>query len=255
MKKLVIMAAVLLFPALSLAAGGGHTYPNDDITIDWDDKAAMQRGAQAFVNNCMGCHSLGYNRYNRVGADLGISDDLMFDNLIFTTDKSGERTKVGSLMSINMTPEYAEQAFGIQPPDLSLVARSRGVDWLYNFLRGFYVDEGRQNTGVNNGVFANVGMPHILADLQGLQKPVYETQTDADGNETKLVVGFETLEPGKLSASEYDQFVYDLVAFLDYVSEPYRDTRKSVGKWVLAFLFIMLILTYLLKKEYWKDVH
>ena len=254
MKKVLITAAILLLPSLGLAAGG-PTYPNDDITIDWDDKAAMQRGAQAFVNNCMGCHSLGYSRYNRVGADLGISDDLMIDNLIFTTDEFGERTKVGSLMKINMTPQYAEQAFGIAPPDLSLIARSRGVDWLYNFLRGYYVDEGREGTGVNNGVFSNVGMPHILADLQGLQKPRYSTRTDADGNETQVITGFDIVEKGQLSASEYDQYVYDLVAFLDYVSEPYRETRKTVGTWVLIFLFGFGILTYLLKKEYWKDVH
>ena len=254
MKKLLIMSAVLLFPALGMAAGG-PTFPNDDITIDWSDRAAMQRGAQAFVNNCMGCHSLGYSRYNRVGADLGISDELMLDNLIFTTDEFGERTKVGSLMEINMTPEYAEQAFGIAPPDLSLIARSRGVDWLYNFLRGYYVDEGREGTGVNNGVFSNVGMPHILADLQGLQKPVYSTRTDSEGNETTLITGFEIVEKGALSKSEYDQYVYDLVAFLDYVSEPYRETRKTVGTWVLIFLFGFGILAYLLKKEYWKDVH
>ncbi len=244
----------MLFPVLGHAAGG-PTYPNDDITVDWDDKASMQRGAQAFVNNCMGCHSLEYSRYNRVGADLGIPDELMIENLIFTTDVFGERTKVGSLMENNMTLEYGEQAFGIVPPDLSLVARSRGVDWLYNFLRGYYVDEGREGTGVNNGVFSNVGMPHILADLQGLQKPLYRTTTDADGNETQVINGFEIVEAGQLSASEYDQYVYDLVAFLDYVSEPYRDTRKTVGTWVLIFLFGFGILTYLLKKEYWKDVH
>ncbi len=254
MKKLALLGAALLFPVLGHAAGG-PTYPNDDITIDWDDRASMQRGAQAFMNNCMGCHSLEYSRYNRVGADLGIPDELMIENLIFTTDEFGERTKVGSLMENNMTAEYGEQAFGIVPPDLSLVARSRGVDWLYNFLRGYYVDEGREGTGVNNGVFANVGMPHILADLQGLQEPVYRTNTDADGNETKVITGFEIVKAGQLSAAEYDQYVYDLVSFLDYVSEPYRDTRKTVGTWVLIFLFGFGILTYLLKKEYWKDVH
>ena len=254
MKKLVITVAALLLPTLGMAAGG-PTFPNDDITIDWDDKASMQRGAMVFTNNCMGCHSLEYSRYNRVGADLGISDEMMLDNLIFTTDENWERTKVGSLMENNMSAEYGEQAFGVVPPDLSLIARSRGVDWLYNFLRGYYVDEGRELTGVNNGVFANVGMPHVLVQYQGLREPIYETRTDGDGNERELIVGFETIKAGSMTESEYDQMVYDLVAFLDYVSEPYRQTRYTVGKWVLAFLFFMAILTYMLKREYWKDVH
>ena len=255
MNKVLILVAGLLLPALGWSAGGGYTYPHDDIEIDWDDKAAMQRGARTFVNYCMGCHSATYSRYNRVGEDLGIPDDVVSDNLIFTTDTRGERTKVGELMKITMTPEYAEQAFGIVPPDLSLVARSRGVDWLYNYLRGFYVDESREGIGVNNGVFPNVGMPHVLIELQGLQRPKYKTVTDAAGNEHEIIAGFEMLEPGSMSPSEYDQMIHDLVAFLDYVAEPYKQTRKNVGTGVIIFLFVFLILAYLLKKEYWKDVH
>ena len=255
MHRILIIVTCLLLPAGGFAAGGGYTYPNDHIEIDWNDKAAMQRGARTFVNYCMGCHAASYSRYNRVGQDLGIPDDLVLDNLVFTTNVKGEKTKVGELMKITMTPEFAEESFGIVPPDLSLIARSRGVDWLYNYLRGFYIDESREGLGVNNGVFANVGMPHVLAELQGLQRPKYRTFTDAHGEEHKVIAGFELVKPGSMSPSEYDRTVHDLVAFLDYLAEPYKQTRKTVGKWVLVFLFVFLILAYALKKEYWKDVH
>lgn len=255
MGKILLAIAALLLPNLAWSAGGGHTFPDDDIEIDWDDKAAMQRGARTFVNYCMGCHALGYSRYNRVGQDLGIPDDLVSENLIFTTQPTAEKTKVGSLMKITMTPEYAESAFGTVPPDLSLIARSRGVDWLYNYLRGFYIDESRVGLGVNNGVFANVGMPHVLAGLQGLQVPKYQTQSDGHGGEQEIIVGFDIIKAGSMDKAEYDQTIYDLVAFLDYVAEPYKQTRRNVGTGVLIFLFGFLILAYLLKKEYWKDVH
>ena len=203
----------------------------------------------------MGCHSASYSRYNRVGADLGISDELMLENMVFTTDASGEQTKVGELMTINMTPEYAEQAFGIVPPDLSLIARSRGVNWLYNYMRGFYLDEKRAGLGINNGVFPNVGMPHVLVELQGVQIPRYRTESDGQGGEREILIGFDLIKKGSMGKSEYDQTIHDLVAFLDYVAEPYKQTRKNVGTGVLIFLFVFLILAYLLKKEYWKDVH
>jgi ubiquinol-cytochrome c reductase cytochrome c1 subunit len=157
-------------------------------------------------------------------------------------------------MENTMTPAYAEQAFGVVPPDLSLVARSRGVNWLYNYLRGFYVDESRP-LGMNNGVFDNVAMPHVLLELQGYQKAKTVMQSDGQGGEHEVVVGYELIEPGSQSKSEYDQTVHDLVAFLDYLAEPYKQTRKNVGTGVIIFLFLLLILTYFLKKEYWKDVH
>ena len=244
----------MLFPVVSWAAGGGPIYPDDDISIDWSDKASMQRGAALFANYCLSCHSAGYARYNRVGKDLGISDELMSENLIFTTDKYGERTKVGSLMKTTMTTEYAEQAFGTVPPDLSLVARSRGTHWLYNYLRGFYIDESRP-MGVNNGVFPAVGMPHVLAELEGLKQAKKEMQDDGYGGQHEVIVGFEQVSEGSMSPQEFDQAMKDLVAFLDYLAEPYKQTRKNVGTGVLIFLFFFLILTYLLKKEYWKDVH
>ena len=255
MSRILVIVAVLLFPTLGWSAGGGHTYPNDRIEIDWSDKAAMQRGARTFVNYCMSCHGAAYSRYNRVGTDLGIPDDLVLDNLVFTTDAEGEKTKVGELMKTTMTPQFAEEAFGIAPPDLSLVARSRGVDWLYNYLRGFYIDDSRVGLGVNNGVFANVGMPHVLAELQGLQIPRYRTIPDGQGGEQEVISGFEIIKPGSMSKSEYDTTIHDLVAFLDYLAEPYKQTRKNVGTGVIIFLFVFLILAYLLKKEYWKDIH
>jgi ubiquinol-cytochrome c reductase cytochrome c1 subunit len=255
MSRILIIAAALLFPSLGWSAGGGHTYPDDKIEIDWDDKVSMQRGARTYVNYCMSCHGAAYSRYNRVGADLGIPDDIMLDNLVFTTDAEGEQTKVGELMTTTMAPQYAEKAFGVVPPDLSLIARSRGVDWLYNYLRGFYIDESRVGLGVNNGVFPNVGMPHVLAELQGLQIPRYRTVSDGHGGEKEIISGFEIIKPGKMSKSDYDTMVHDLVAFLDYLAEPYKQTRKNVGTGVIIFLFVFLILAYLLKKEYWKDVH
>ena len=243
-----------LVPTLAWGAAG-YTYPDDSIEIDWSDKAAMQRGARTFVNYCLSCHSAEYSRFNRVGADLGISDDMVRDNLIFTTDVNGHKTKVGELMKTTMTPEYAEEAFGTVPPDLSLIARSRGVKWLYNYLRGFYIDETREGLGVNNGVFANVGMPHVLIELQGQQMPKYKTVTDSAGNESEIIVGFELIKPGSMSKSDYDRTIHDLVAFLDYLGEPYKQTRKNVGTGVIIFLLVFLVLAYALKKEYWKDVH
>ena len=254
MKTRLILVAALLLPALGWAAGGAQIYPNDEIEIDWSDKASMQRGARTFVNYCMSCHSAAYSRYDRVGRDLEISDDLVLQNLVFTSDKSGEQTKVGQLMKSTMTAEYAEKAFGVVPPDLSLIARSRGVKWLYNYLRGFYVDESRP-LGVNNGVFDKVAMPHVLVELQGYQKAEIAMRPDGQGGEHEVIVGFELVEPGSQSKSEYDQTVHDLVAFLDYLGEPYKQTRKNVGTGVIIFLFVLLILTYFLKKEYWKDIH
>jgi ubiquinol-cytochrome c reductase cytochrome c1 subunit len=252
--KYLIVVATLLLPNLAWSAGDGSTFPDDKIDIDWSDKAAMQRGARTFVNYCLSCHSAKYSRYNRVGQDLGISNEMVVQNLIFTTDEKGEKNKVGALMTTTMTRQYAEQAFGVAPPDLSLIARSRGVNWLYNYLRGFYVDESRQ-LGMNNGVFDSVAMPHALIELQGYQKPIKAMRPDGHGGEHEVIVGFDLVKAGSQSKSEYDQTVHDLVAFLDYLAEPYKQTRKNVGTGVIIFLFLLLILTYFLKKEFWKDVH
>ncbi len=247
MKKMIkAFAIALLLPVTAFAAGGGATYPHDGMSADHGNKSSLQRGARNFVNYCMGCHGASYMRYNRLAADLGIPEDLAVDNLIFRVNEKGEREKVGSLMRTSMTPDYGKQVFGVTPPDLSLIARSRGVDWLYNYLRGFHQDESRP-LGFDNSVFKGVGMPHVLWELEGVKKAVY----DEAGTH---VVGFETVTEGKLSKMEYDSFVYDLVNFLDYLGEPYKADRQRVGVYILIFLFLFGIVAYALKAEYWRDV-
>ena len=252
MKRCLMIVAALMLPLSGWAAG--VTYPNDKIDIDWSDKVAMQRGARTFVNYCLSCHSARFSRYDRVGRDLEIPEDVVIQNLIFTTDANGDQTKVGELMKTTMTQQYAEQAFGVAPPDLSLVARSRGVDWLYNYLRGFYIDESSP-LGMNNGVFTSVAMPHVLVELQGYQKARKEMRSDGNGEMHEVIVGFDLVKPGSQTKAEFDATVHDLVAFLDYLAEPYKQTRKNVGTGVLIFLFLFLILAYFLKKEFWKDIH
>jgi ubiquinol-cytochrome c reductase cytochrome c1 subunit len=252
-RLIAIFAALLVAPSVTLAAGGGG-YPLDEAHVNLGNEPSLQRGAKYFVNYCMGCHSAQYARYQRVGKDLGLTEDQVEENLIFTTDEYGDLKKVGDLMTNTMTEDYAEEAFGVVPPDLSLVARVRGADWLYTFLRSYYVEEGR-STGVNNAVFENTAMPHVLWELQGFQTPVYESHEGPDGHEEKKLVGFELTQPGELTPAEYDRAVLDLVNFLVYLAEPYKQDRQRIGFWVIAFLLVMLVVFYLLKKEYWKDVH
>jgi ubiquinol-cytochrome c reductase cytochrome c1 subunit len=240
----IIYIAFFLLPGIVLAAGGGESFPHDKAPINLDNKASLQRGAKLFVNYCMGCHSLAYQRYNRLAKDTDLTDELVAANLIFTAD-----TKIGDTMSIAMTKEDGKNWFGAAPPDLTLIARSRGVDYLYNYLRGFYLDESRPY-GVNNSIFPMVAMPDVLWQLQGLQKPVYET---VEGKQ--VITGFELLEPGSMTADEYDSAMADLVNFLAYVGEPVQQERKALGFWVLLYLILALAVFYLLKLEYWKDVH
>ena len=207
------------------------------------DQASLQRGAKYFVNYCLSCHSAKYQRYNRTARDLGLSEDEVKENLMFTTDKIGET------MTIAMDPENANSWFGVTPPDLSVIARARGVDWIYTYLRSFYLDESRP-FGVNNVVFPDVGMPHVMWQLQGTQKAVF---TEHDGQ--KVFEKFEQVTPGSLSPSEFDAAMRDLTAFLSYVGEPIQMERKRLGIWVLLFIAVFFVLAYLLKKEYWKDVH
>ena len=219
--------------------------------IDVSNIASLQRGARNFVNYCMGCHSAQYVRYNRVARDLGISEDQLIENLMFAADKPQDT------MTIAMPARDAQRWFGQPPPDLSLVSRSRGTDYLYSFLKAFYIDESR-SLGVNNAVLENASMPHVLWELQGLQKAIYEdpAETDSDGNEAAEAkfVGFELVKPGKLTEDEYDQFVVDLVAFLDYIGEPMQLERQRIGYWVLAYLLVFGVLAYFLKAEIWKDI-
>jgi ubiquinol-cytochrome c reductase cytochrome c1 subunit len=240
MKKLILAFLLAVVPAVSMAAGGGVHL--DDAGIDVSDTASLQRGAKYFVNYCTGCHSLKFQRYNRLVKDLGLTADEVKANLMFTTDN------IGDTMKIAMAPQDAEKWFGVVPPDLSVTARARGVDWIYTYLRSFYTDEKRP-FGVNNTVFPDVGMPNVLWQLQGSQKAVV---TEVDGVKvTKL----EMDKAGTLSAEEFDGVARDLTAFLSYVGEPAQLKRQSMGKWVLLFIGIFFVLAYLLKKEYWKDIH
>jgi len=246
MKKYLLSALLLVAPALVVASGGGVHL--DKANIDPTNKESLQRGARTFVNYCMGCHSAKYQRYNRLGRDLGISDDDIIQNLMFTGEKTGD------LMDIAMTKEMGKKWFGAAPPDLTLVARVRGTDWLYTYLRTFYLDNSR-SFGVNNQVFSNVGMPNVLWELQGWQKPVYKTVVDDEGHEHQVLEGVELEEAGSQTPAEFDRTVRDLVNFLAYMGEPIKLERQSLGIKVMLFLFVFFIVAYLLKKEYWKDIH
>jgi ubiquinol-cytochrome c reductase cytochrome c1 subunit len=224
------------------------------VSVDLNDKESLKRGAKSFVQYCLSCHDAQYMRYNRIGKDLGMTDSEVSQELIFTRDAEGEKTKVGSLMKVAMTDQYANNTFGTKIPGLSVIARSRGADWLYTYLRTFYIDDSRP-TGMNNIAFPDVGMPHVLWELQGLQKANFEIIKDADGNEHKEYKGMEIVKPGSMTPEEYDAFVTDLVGFLVYMGEPAQLERKAIGKWVLIFLAVFAVLAYMLKKEYWKDIH
>jgi ubiquinol-cytochrome c reductase cytochrome c1 subunit len=245
MKKQLVMLLMVLAPAWVFAAGSGIHL--DKANIDPNNKQSLQRGARLFVNYCLSCHSASLMRYERMGKDLGISEELVSENLMFTGGK------VGELMTVATAPADAKEWFGTVPPDLTVIARSRGADWLYTYLRSFYRDDSR-NVGVNNLAFPDVGMPHVMWELQGWQEPIITTVKDHDGKEIK-VVDLELVEPGLMTEKEFDRAIRDLVNFLDYMGEPAKHDRRALGVKVLMFLFVFLVLAYLLKREYWKDVH
>lgn len=243
MRKLIIATLFVLSP---IAVSASETAHLEHADIDLHDQASLQRGAKYFVNYCMGCHSLQYMRYNRMAKDLGIDEVTLRQNLIFGDAKPGD------LMTNAMRAEDALKWFGTAVPDLTLVTRWRSPDWVYTYLKSFYLDDTRPY-GVNNVVFPLVGMPHVLSDLQGKQEPVIEPPHDEGGE--PVVTGVKLVEEGSLSPKEYDAMVRDLTAFLTYVGEPFQLERQRLGTYVLLFLGVLFILAYLLKKEYWKDVH
>ncbi|RJX74420.1 cytochrome c1 [Vibrio sinensis] len=245
MKKWILVLFAML-PSLAMAAGAN--VPLDKANNDLSDQASLQNGAKLFMNYCFACHSTQYQRYERVATDIGIPLDLMQENLIFDSN-----AKIGDLMENAIPDAMAAKWFGAPPPDLTLVARVRGADWLYTYLRSFYADPSRP-FGVNNVVFPSVGMPHVLEELQGIPTPVYETQTTENGD-VQVVVGIETNGTGELNAEEYDSAVRDLVNFLEYSGDPVKLERHTLGWWVMGFLVIFTIVVVLLKKEYWRDVH
>jgi ubiquinol-cytochrome c reductase cytochrome c1 subunit len=245
-----VLLALALAPLGAMASGGAALvqHAGNDVA----DVASLQRGARNFVNYCMGCHSAKYIRFNKLQEDLQLTDEQMQQNLMFRAKKTDE------LMEVSMMPADAERWFGQTPPDLTLVARSRGTDWLYSFLKSFYLDE-RAATGTNNLLLPGASMPHVLWELQGLQEAVFHT-SETDGvavehfGEPAYFEAFEVVQQGELSVEEYDQFVRDLVNFLDWAGSPEQLDRQRLGIWVIIFLFVFLIFAYLLKVEIWKDV-
>jgi ubiquinol-cytochrome c reductase cytochrome c1 subunit len=229
-----------------VAFASGSEMKLDKAPLHPTDKISLQRGAQAFVNYCLTCHSAEYMRYNRL-RDLELTENQISENLIFTGQK------VGELMTVAMKKKEAKQWFGVAPPDLSVIARSRGPDWLYTYLRTFYRDDST-TTGWNNLLFDKAAMPHVLYQLQGEQTLEVKTEDDGHGGAHE-VKKLKLATPGVLSKAEYDAYVADLVNYLVYLGEPAATKRTQLGAIVMLFLFLMLGLTYALKKEYWRDVH
>jgi len=254
MKRLI----ACLLAALSLAGSawaneGGPAwdkFPSGRVT----DVAALQNGAKLFVNYCLNCHAASYNRYNRLH-DIGLNDEQIRKNLLF----AGE--KVGDLMTVSLDPKHAKDWFGAVPPDLSVIARSRagangsGADYLYTYMRSFYRDESRP-TGWNNRVFPNVGMPHVLWQLQGEQRVVEAVEKDPhdESKTTHVFKGYELSKPGSMSKADYDIAVADLVAYLQWMGEPAQTQRVRLGVWVLLFLAIFTVIAWRLNAAYWKDI-
>jgi ubiquinol-cytochrome c reductase cytochrome c1 subunit len=233
MKSLVTALFFALFSLQVQAAGEVHL---DHVDVDITDQASLQRGAQTFVNYCLSCHSASFMRYSRMAKDLGLTDEQVENNLMFASDK------IGDTMTIAMKPEDAEKWFGVTPPDLSVIARARGTDWLYTYLRTFYLDDSRPR-GTNNLAFKDVGMPHVLWEKQGYLAMDEKTHELTQARE------------GELSEHEYNKMTHDLVNFLAYISEPSKLERMALAKWVLLYLFIFFLVAYPLKKAFWKDVH
>ena len=247
MKKLFVSLSLFvgLVSSAAFAAGGGALPYKAD--IDQTDKASLQRGAKLFMNYCLGCHQMQFQRYERTFNDLGIPVEAGLEHLVFTKD-----TKVGDHIKNSMAKDDAAKWFGAAPPDLTLEARLRGADWIYSYLKSFYVDPTRP-FGVNNTVFKDVGMPHVLQELQGIPHKVYETKL-IDGEEQQVFVGIETDGSGELSEDEYDRAVLDITNFMVYIGEPMILERESIGRWALLWCVIFFVFAVLLKKEYWRDI-
>ena len=241
MKKILLAFLFVMAPLAAFAAEEGVKL--DHVNIDLGDKASLQRGARIFVNYCLSCHSASYMRYNRMGQDLGISDELVKENLLFAANKTGD------LMKAVMPADDAKAWFGVAPPDLSDEARYRGPEWIYTYMRSFYRDD-KSHSGWNNLVFPHVAMPHVLYEWQGEQRAVFKNE-----NGVEVFQRFDLDKPGTMSAAEYDKAMRDLVNFMVYLAEPAKLVRYQIGVYVLIFLAVLLVFAYLLKKEYWKDVH
>jgi ubiquinol-cytochrome c reductase cytochrome c1 subunit len=250
MKKLILtLIAALGFIAGAQAQEAG--IPWDKAPNKTNDVASLQNGAKLFVNYCLNCHSAAFMRFNRL-TDLGLTEQQIKDNLMFPTDK------VGDTMKVNLDPHQAKEWFGAVPPDLTLIARSRaghggsGADYLYTYLRTFYRD-GTKATGWNNLAFPSVAMPHVLWELQGERRPIFE-KVEVHGQEEEVFKGWEQVKPGLMTPLQYDQAVGDLVNYLQWMAEPAQNTRVRVGVWVLLFLGMAIVFTWRLNAAFWKDV-
>lgn len=248
-KRIVILFGLCLVAAgitvsTAVASEGVHL---DKAPIDPYDKDSLRRGANYFVDYCFNCHSLAFSRYNRIARDLDIPEKEVAKKMLFTG------AKIGDNMTISLQKDDAQHFFGNAPPDLSVEARARGVDWIYTYLRSFYRDPSRP-WGVNNTVFKDVAMPHVLWELQGLQEAIKEPVTDESGETRNVITGFKLIQKGKLTPEQFDDVVRDIVNFLNYVGEPAKTKRLQVGRWVLGFLLIFFFIMWLLKKEYWRDI-
>jgi ubiquinol-cytochrome c reductase cytochrome c1 subunit len=250
-RKIAVVIAIASGLAASpgFAAGGAELQKAD---IDPGQIPSLQRGARNYMNYCSGCHSAQYVRFNTIGDYLELSEEQLVDNLMFNAEKSFETIRAA------MPSDDAERWYGVAPPDLSLMARSKGADYIYTFLKSFYLEEDSP-TGVNNIAMPATSMPHVLWGLQGYQKAVYSEheEEDSQGNvtATRHFEGFEEVAAGTLDAEDYDEFVRDTVNFLAYISEPIRAERRKIGTWVIMYLLVFLVIAYMLKKQIWKDVH
>jgi len=250
MDKLIRYAGVLLIGATlmttsAFASSGGAKLASAD--IDPDNVNSLQRGAANFMNYCSGCHSARYVRYKTIGKDLDLSDEMLVNNLMFNAEKTFETIQA------SMPSADAARWYGKAPPDLSLMARAKGADYIYNFLKGFYVDKDSP-TGVDNLVLAGTSMPHVLWELQGYQAANFDRHENEDGSVTTTFSGFEQVTAGKMDSEDYDEFVRDTVNFLAYIAEPVRGFRVDLGKWVIIYLIFFLLIARMLKKQIWKDV-
>jgi len=246
MKNIVLTVMLVLVPALATAQEEGLTLQKAEVNLN--DTASLQRGAKYFMNYCIGCHSAQYVRYNRVEEDLGLNNAQM-ENYLMPAGGKASDTMVSAMPAAD-----SEKWFGRSPPDLSLEARSRGADWIYTYLKSFYVDE-HSATGANNLALPNAAMPNVLWELQGLQEPVYKTVTGANGTSSQVLDHFQQLTPGKLSPEEYDRAAMDLTNFLVYISEPVQLERRDLGLRVIGFLIVFFLFAYMLKREIWKKLH
>jgi ubiquinol-cytochrome c reductase cytochrome c1 subunit len=240
----VTAIAALLVAAQGFAAGGGGHLESAD--IEPGNLASLQRGARNFMNYCSGCHSAQYVRFNTIGKHLELSEEQLIDNLMFNAEKTFETIRAA------MPAEDAARWYGTAPPDLSLMARARGADYVYNFLKSFYLDPDSP-TGVDNTVLAGTSMPHVLWELQGFQKAVYSEHTE-DGVTSYTFEHFEPVTAGSMDAEDYDEFVRDTVNFLVFIAEPIRSDRRVIGTWVIIYLIVFFVIAVMLKKQIWKDV-